>query len=186
MASRPASIDKSHIEWYNLADTRKSAIPGAHRWCVHSRLGQRRRLRDRCRRQRQEGNRQDDHRRQPGTALVCGPGRFSWDARGADWALLVVEPTVSGEHDLECILATTDHFNVAAMVVISKADLNAARADGIAAYCAARGVEVVGRIPYDTVVTEAMVAGQPVTAVDQGTVVQAVHGIWQRVKEALQ
>ena len=104
---------------------------------------------------------------------------------GADAALLVVEPTVSGAHDLERVLATTDHFGVPAMVVINKADLNLARSDEIATYCAAQGVKVIGRIPYDTVVTEAMVIGLPVTAVGDNAVARALRGVWTSVREAL-
>jgi len=101
---------------------------------------------------------------------------------GTDLALLVVEPTISGAHDLERVLATTEHFRVPAMVAINKADLNPARSDQIAAYCSERGIEVVGRIPYDTVVTEAMVAGQPVTAVEDGAVSRALREVWAGCK----
>ena len=101
---------------------------------------------------------------------------------GTDLALLVAEPTISGAHDLERVLATTEHFGVPAMVAINKADLNPARSDQIAAYCSERGVEVVGRIPYDTVVTEAMVAGQPVTAVEDGAVSRALREVWAGCK----
>jgi MinD superfamily P-loop ATPase len=104
---------------------------------------------------------------------------------GADMALLVVEPTVSGVHDLERVLATTDHFGVPAMVVINKADLNLTRSDEIAAFCAEHGVEAIGRIPYDTIVTEAMVIGQPVTAVGDNAVAWALRGVWTSVREAL-
>ena len=104
---------------------------------------------------------------------------------GADMALLAVEPTVSGIHDLERMLATTDHFGVPALVVINKADINVARSDEIAAFCAEHQVPVVGRIPYDTVVTKAMVAGQPVTAFDDGSVTQAMEKVWRKVKERL-
>jgi MinD superfamily P-loop ATPase len=104
---------------------------------------------------------------------------------GADMALLVVEPTVSGVHDLKRVLATTDHFQVEAMVVINKADLNPARSDEIADFCAVRGVAVAGWIPYDTVVTEAMVAGQPVTAVGDNAVARALGEAWASVKEAV-
>jgi MinD superfamily P-loop ATPase len=104
---------------------------------------------------------------------------------GANMALLVVEPTVSGVHDLERVLATTDHFGVPAMVAINKADINLARSGEIETFCAARDVPLVGRIPYHTVVTEAMVAGQPVTAFSDGAVAQALKGLWQGVKEAL-
>ena len=100
---------------------------------------------------------------------------------GMDLALHVVEPTVSGVHDLERIMATTDHFGVPSLVLINKADLNPARADEIAAFCAERGVELVGRIPYDTVVTEAMVQGRPVTAYTERPVAQALKETWSRV-----
>jgi MinD superfamily P-loop ATPase len=101
---------------------------------------------------------------------------------GADMALLVVEPTVSGVHDLDRILSTTEHFGVPALVAINKADLNRKRSDQVEAYCADRGVEVVGRIPYNTVVTEAMVHGKPVTAYADGPVSAALGQVWNRVK----
>jgi MinD superfamily P-loop ATPase len=101
---------------------------------------------------------------------------------GADLALLVVEPTVSGVHDLKRILATTDHFGVSALVCINKADINPGRAAEVEAFCTDRGIEVVGRIPYDDVVTEAMVQGLPVTAFDDGVVVAELKHVWQRVR----
>jgi len=102
---------------------------------------------------------------------------------GMDLALLVVEPTVSGVHDLERILATTTHFGVPAMVAINKADLNVDHSERIIAYCRDEGIPVAGRVPYDTVVTEAMVQGQPVTTYGAGEVAQAMVALWQRVKE---
>jgi MinD superfamily P-loop ATPase len=104
---------------------------------------------------------------------------------GADVALHVVEPTVSGVHDLERIMGTTDHFGVPSLVAINKVDLNLGRSDEIAAFCTERGVEVVGRIPYDTVVTEAMVQGQPVTDYADGTVTEALEAMWSRIRERL-
>jgi len=102
---------------------------------------------------------------------------------GADLALLVVEPTVAGVHDLERVLGTTSHFGVPALVVINKADINPARGDEIAAFCQEQGIELVGHIPYDDVVTEAMVQGLPVTAFDDGAVTAELHRVWQRVRD---
>ncbi|MBM4464155.1 MAG: 4Fe-4S dicluster domain-containing protein [Chloroflexi bacterium] len=104
---------------------------------------------------------------------------------GADLALLVVEPTVSGVHDLERILTTTNHFGVPALVCINKADINPRRAKEIAAFCATQGIALVGQVPFDTVVTEAMVQGLPVTAFSDGLVSRALRCIWARTREVL-
>ncbi len=104
---------------------------------------------------------------------------------GVDMALMVVEPTVSGVHDLKRVLGTTEHFGVPALVAINKADLNVKRSDEVAAFCDERGIELVGRIPYDTAVTEAMVQGQPVTAYTDGAVSEALRGIWRRIEARL-
>jgi MinD superfamily P-loop ATPase len=88
-------------------------------------------------------------------------------------------------HDLERIMGTTDHFGVPSLVAINKADLNLARCEEIVAFCAERGVQVVGRIPYDNVVTEAMVQGQPVTAYTDGPVTEALKELWSRLRDSI-
>jgi MinD superfamily P-loop ATPase len=106
---------------------------------------------------------------------------------GADLALLVVEPTVSGIHDLERALGTVMHFRVPALVCINKADLNPAQTAAIEAYCQAQGIEVVGTLPFDTVVTEAMVHGQPVTAYQpDGAMAAALRKAWDRLQPRLE
>lgn len=104
---------------------------------------------------------------------------------GVDLALLVVEPTLSGIHDLERVLATTAHFGVKALVMVNKFDINPARADEISAFCREQDVEMVGCIPYDDVVTEAMVHGRPVTEYANGPVSQALREVWGKVKHYL-
>ncbi len=104
---------------------------------------------------------------------------------GADLALLVVEPTLSGAHDLARVLQTTTHFGVPALVVINKADLSAARTREIEAYCAGQDVPVAAHIPFDTTVTKAMVQGQPITAYADGEVTQAIQAIWGTIKTLL-
>ncbi|GAF96978.1 unnamed protein product, partial [marine sediment metagenome] len=104
---------------------------------------------------------------------------------GADLALLVVEPTISGVHDLGRILATTDHFGVPALVCVNKADINPSRADEISAFCAGHAIALVGQVPLDTVVTEAMVQGRPLTEYDDGPVSRELGRVWERVRERL-
>jgi MinD superfamily P-loop ATPase len=104
---------------------------------------------------------------------------------GADLALLVVEPTVSGIHDLERVLATTSHFGVPAKVIVNKADVNAARAADIARFCDESGVMLLGEIPFSLAITDAMVAGLPATECADPAVRQALSELWSRLRAQL-
>jgi MinD superfamily P-loop ATPase len=106
-------------------------------------------------------------------------------ATGVDLALIVIEPTVSGAHDLERVLGVAEHFGVPALVCVNKYDINVDKSREIDEYCAQRGIDVVGHIPFDTVVTEAMVQGQPVTAHQDGPVSDELGRVWERVRERL-
>jgi MinD superfamily P-loop ATPase len=104
---------------------------------------------------------------------------------GMDLALLVTEPTVSGAHDLERIVGVAQHFGVPALACVNKWDLNQTRTEKVAAWCMEQQVPVIGRIPFDQVVTEAMVQGQPVTAYSNGTVSDAMRALWTELKQHL-
>jgi MinD superfamily P-loop ATPase len=100
---------------------------------------------------------------------------------GASLALLVTEPTLSGMHDLERVLGVCRHFGVPAMVCINKYDLNEENTRQIETYCSAQGVELASRIPFDNVVTEALVRGVPVVEYSDGRVSREIGALWQKV-----
>jgi MinD superfamily P-loop ATPase len=102
---------------------------------------------------------------------------------GADLALIVVEPTVSSIHDLERIMGTIEHFGVSAHVVINKADLSRRHSTEIKTYCQTKGIQILGSIPFDPVVTEAMVQGMPVTAYSDGVAAKSLVAIWENLKD---
>jgi len=105
---------------------------------------------------------------------------------GADLALLVTEPTASGAHDLERVLAVLEQLRVPALVCINKADIYPAQAREIASFCAAAGVATVGQLCYDDVVTAAMVHGEPVTAYQpEAEVSVALGALWAAVRHEL-
>jgi MinD superfamily P-loop ATPase len=105
---------------------------------------------------------------------------------GASLALIVAEPTVAGVHDMHRVLQTVNHFGVRAMVCINKADIYPAGADEIEAFCRESGIETIGRIPFDLMVTTAMVAGEAVTAFHpQAPSSVAISAIWEKVAASL-
>ena len=105
---------------------------------------------------------------------------------GVDLALLVTEPTISGIHDLRRALQTVEHFGVPALVCINKADVYPLGAQDIEADCRARGIAVVGQIPFDLTIANAMVAGEAVTAYRPDAPASlALAAVWERVAQAL-
>ncbi len=105
---------------------------------------------------------------------------------GAALVLAVVEPTLSGKHDMERVLDLAAHFKVPARLLINKYDLNANMAEGIEQTAAERGVHCVGRIPFDPAFTQAMVQGQTIfeyAGADERK--EALRQIWAAVLAAL-
>lgn len=104
---------------------------------------------------------------------------------GANLALLVTEPTLSGIHDLKRVLDVCRHFGVPSMVCINKYDINLKATQQIEKYCNAEMAEVIAKIPFDKVFTEAMVRGLPVVEYSTGVVSQRIEFLWQNVANKL-
>ncbi len=75
---------------------------------------------------------------------------------GASMVLVVVEPTLSGEHDMKRVFSLVEHFKVPAAVCVNKWDLNPANTARIEKYAEEKGIPVVGKISYDEDITRAM------------------------------
>ncbi len=104
---------------------------------------------------------------------------------GADMVLLVTEPTLSGIHDLERVLGVCYHFRVKAFVCINKYDINEDNTQQIEAYCSSQGIGVISKIPFDNVVTEAMVQGLPVVEYGNSEVSHQIELLWRRTVDLL-
>ena len=104
---------------------------------------------------------------------------------GASLALLVTEPTLSGIHDLERVLGVCRHFNVPALVCINKYDINEDNTRRIESYCLTQGIQVAAKIPFDNVVTEAMVRGLPVVEYTRNGVSRQIEILWNLVSKSV-
>jgi len=103
-----------------------------------------------------------------------------------DKGLVIVEPTLSGIHDLKRALQLLEHFKLESLVCVNKHDLNDENTVEIQDFCEKNGIDVIGLIPFDPVVTEAMVAGQPVVEFSpDGKASKAIKEAWNRVKAHL-
>ena len=104
---------------------------------------------------------------------------------GANLALLVTEPTLSGIHDLDRILGVCRHFGVPTLVCINKYDINEENTRHIEGFCQGQGIEVISKLPFDNVVTEALVHGLPVVEYCEDRIAQDIKMLWQRVSTVL-
>jgi MinD superfamily P-loop ATPase len=105
---------------------------------------------------------------------------------GTDLVVIVTEPTVSGVHDMERVLKLTRHFGVPAVIVINKADLNTEQAQRIEMLATQANSRVIGRIPFDREVNDALMAGKTVIEFGAGKASQAIREIWQQIQAVLE
>jgi len=99
---------------------------------------------------------------------------------GADYALIITEPTVSGIHDMKRILDVTRHFSVKSGVVVNKHDLNLDMTEGIKSLAKDFGVEFLGIIPYDKKVTEAQTKKLSLVEYINNSTTESIKNIWER------
>ena len=100
---------------------------------------------------------------------------------GANLAVIVTEPTVSGRHDLERVLELCQHFKIPTGVIINKCDLNQAQAEGIEAYCKTHHLSLIGKLPHDMAFTEAMIQRLTITEFSSNGTRAAVESAWDNI-----
>lgn len=104
---------------------------------------------------------------------------------GAELVLIVSEPTMSGEHDLERVAKLAKHFNVPSMVCINKYDINRKMTVQIEEKAIAMGLSLAGNIRYDKMVTKSQIAKAAVVEYTNLPISEDMENVWQNVKEKL-
>lgn len=96
---------------------------------------------------------------------------------GADMALIVAEPSVSGISDMERIIKTARYFGTEIAVCVNKYDTNLMSTEKIEAFCNENNIPYAGRIPYDTSAVTAINKGISIveTECSSGNAVKAVY-----------
>ena len=105
---------------------------------------------------------------------------------GADLALLVGEPGVSGIHDLERIIKTLQEFNIPILICINKANLYQPGTEDIKALATTYQLPVAGEIPFDDAIPNAIISMQPVTRfAPKSPAAHAIEQIWKNIQQTL-
>jgi len=99
----------------------------------------------------------------------------------ASAVLVVTEPTLSGIHDMKRVVELAAHFHIPVFVCVNKFDINPDLTDQVETFCREHRLKLVGRIPYDTVVTKAMVQGKTVVEYSSGVVAKEIEKLWRQI-----
>ena len=104
---------------------------------------------------------------------------------GADLVLVVTEPTLSGQHDLDRVVELTGHFKIPTAVCINKYDINAKIAKAIEKKAGERGLRMAGKIAYDTVVTRAQLSAKSIVEYSNGGLRTQIVSLWETMLNML-
>lgn len=103
---------------------------------------------------------------------------------GAKMVVAVTEPSQSGLHDLKRLVELTANFHIPSFVVINKHDLNPAMSRKIVTWCLEKGIEMIGKIPFNDNIVEAMVHCKSVVEWDpESEPAKMAKTIWETVMD---
>jgi MinD superfamily P-loop ATPase len=100
---------------------------------------------------------------------------------GADLAIVVTEPTVSGLHDLQRVILLAGRFKIPIMVVINKCDINSEIAREIEQHATHNNCQVIGHIPFDEAVVQALMQEQTVIHYSNSAAAQEIKSIGNQI-----
>lgn len=100
---------------------------------------------------------------------------------GADFVLIVTEPTLSGMHDLGRVAELIRHFKIPGAVCVNKWDLNPELATEIEKGAEAKGLKNAGRVRYDRAVTDAQIRRQAVVEYQETGSAEDIRALWKNI-----
>lgn len=101
---------------------------------------------------------------------------------GATMLVLVVEPTLSGCHDMDRVIDLAAHFRIPGMVLVNKYDLNPEMTAVIEARAQERNILLLGRIPFDKGFVTSMVEAKTIIdAEETNEVAGIVRDLWEKI-----
>lgn len=100
---------------------------------------------------------------------------------GANYVVIITEPTLSGQHDLERVASLARHFSIPFSVCMNKADINREEAERTRCWCERNEVPFLGMIPFDTSVTQAQIGALSVIELGASPAASAITNIWEKI-----
>lgn len=105
---------------------------------------------------------------------------------GADYVVIVTEPTVSGIHDLSRVYELVKRLGIRAGCIINKTDLNEEVSRQVKSFLKINNIELITELPYDNVFTKAVTSGITVMENNSGEIIKSrLTECWTKIKEII-
>ncbi len=104
---------------------------------------------------------------------------------GADFVVIVTEPTASGVHDLKRVHELIKRFNTQCSGIINKSDINPNACKEIEEYFRQESIHHLISFKYDEDFTKAMTIGKTIMEYDSEELKAQVRTAWNRIKDLL-
>ena len=102
---------------------------------------------------------------------------------GANYVVLVTEPTTSGLHDLRRVYKLVSNFGIKAGCIINKADLNSSVSEEIKRFLDEEGIDLISMLPYSKIFTDSIIAGRTLIESDNESIANLIKNSWTRIVE---
>lgn len=103
---------------------------------------------------------------------------------GVDLVLFVTEPSKSGFSDLKRVAQVIEHFNIPALAVINKYDINKTISQKIEKYLKEKEIKLVGKISYSSIVVDSLRKAELVVEQEkEAKVSQEIISIWDKIQK---
>ena len=103
---------------------------------------------------------------------------------GMDAAVIVTEPSVSGLHDLKRLVKMARGFDIRLFLVINRYDLETGMSKKIEDFAKAENIPILGCIPFDPAVVDAVRKGIPATRQDSPAS-RAIRSAWEKLADMM-
>ncbi|MDM8534201.1 (4Fe-4S)-binding protein [Clostridiaceae bacterium HSG29] len=100
---------------------------------------------------------------------------------GSNHSLIVTEPTQSGFEDMKRVYEIVANFDSIPLAVINKYDINEEVAIKIEKECERLGIKIVGKIPFDTTVNEAVNNLKPIIEYKDSKAAIAINEMYKNI-----
>ncbi len=96
--------------------------------------------------------------------------------------VIIVEPTVSGFHDIKRVTELTNHFGIQSMLCVNRFDINIEMTEKIENYARRQNCKVLPRIPFDPDFTKAMVESKTIIEyASTSSTSKKIQMVWQNI-----